>query len=228
MKKNADQIKRQIVNKLRELILNLVRKSDSSDAKPNLVINDYQPDSAITVDDSIKLLEMPELAETAKQAYVQGLSDQLIKYGLSIYDLAGVIPGVGGIVEGVAKPSEGASRAETALFGGGGSLLGALLGSIAGAGLTAKVKKEGDDRQIIFNPAAALTGGALGGIGGNILGRWLVKRDVSPSRKELEDIKKIIEELKRLEKNQITINVAPSNINDKTKDNIVEGSNVKV
>lgn len=142
------------------------------------------------------------------EAYQQGAEAAMKKYGLSLYDLLGLLPG-GAVIEGAIKPSEGASRAETIALGGGGGLLGTALGGLGGAALTSKMTGEEPDQQLEFSLPAAGIGAIGGGAIGNIIGRWLAERKKSPEAISLEEIKAVIEQAKAGQSgSNVTINMA--------------------
>jgi hypothetical protein len=107
-----------------------------------------------------------------------------VKLAAGWTDLMGLVPG-GGVIQGLVQPERGANRGETMLFGGGGSLIGAGLGGLGGAALTARPEPGGETT---FDPLAALALASLGSGGGNLLGRWLARRPEPATKEDLNQI----------------------------------------
>ena len=152
-------------------------------------------------------------------AYNSGVHDTLVKNGLSLYDLLGLLPG-GSLIEGAIKPSEGASRAETMALGGGGGLLGTALGGLAGAAATSRMVGDDKDRQLMFSLPAAGAGAIGVGALGNIIGRWLAERKKSPETINLEEIKAVLEQANSGRPgSNVTINMADKPVDNKEEIN---------
>ena len=155
------------------------------------------------------------------QAYIDGVHDGLTKRGLSAYDLIGLLPG-GSVIEGGVKPSEGASRAETMLLGGGGGLLGTALGGIGGAALTSSITGKEPDEQLSFSVPAAAAGAIGGGALGNVMGRWLAERKPTPAAMDLDKLQDILAKMKvEQQGSNVTVNVGeakPEGLKKKDKE----------
>jgi len=135
---------------------------------------------------------------------------------VELADLLRFIPMAGGAAHGVARPEHGASRGETGLYEG---LLGALgggAGFVGGADIGSRVLRANRiaDPNMDLLRAIAMLGSSLGTAIGTVPGRALARRDI-PDRKELEDLAKALEELRKSDGGgtSITINSQAAEVN---------------